>query len=253
MSVPLPSLAVVVLAAGRGTRMHSTLAKVLHPLAGCPLIAHVLASVQPLAPQHLIAVVGHQADAVREVSERFGARSVVQEPQLGTGHAVAQATTLLKDFDGDVLVLCGDVPLLRTATLRRMVDEHREREAALTMLATCLDDPSGYGRILRDGQGAVAGVVEELDATPTQKELREINSGVYCLRASFLFDALPRVGRHNAQGEQYLTDVVGLAAGEGLTITDVAAEPDEIRGVNTLADLAFLETVVRRQRESESS
>ena len=253
MDAPLPSLAVVVLAAGKGTRMRSGLAKVLHPLAGCPLITHVLASVQPLAPQHLIAVVGHQADAVRQVSERFGACSVVQEPQLGTGHAVAQTTTLLQGFDGDVLVLCGDVPLLQTATLRRMLDEHRGRQVALTMLTTCLDDPTGYGRILRDGQGAVAGIVEELDATMAQREVREINSGVYCLRASFLFDALPRVGRRNAQGEQYLTDVVGLAARDGLRIADVATKPDEIRGVNTPADLAFLETVLRQRRESEPS
>ena len=253
MGAPLPSLSVVVLAAGKGTRMHSSLAKVLHPLAGNPLIAYVLASVQPLAPQHLIAVVGHQADAVRQVSERFGARSVVQEPQLGTGHAVAQAATLLHGFDGDVLVLCGDVPLLQTATLRRMLDEHRGRQAALTMLTTCLDDPKGYGRILRDGQGAVTSIVEELDATAPQKDVREVNSGVYCLRASFLFDALPRVGRRNAQGEQYLTDVVGLAARDGLPIADVATKPDEIRGVNTPADLAFLETVLRHRRESEPS
>lgn len=253
MSAPLPSLAVVVLAAGKGTRMRSALAKVLHPLAGCPLIAHVLTCVQPLAPQHLIAVVGHQAGAVRQVSERFGACSVVQEPQLGTGHAVAQATTLLQDFDGDVLVLCGDVPLLRTATLRRMLNEHRCSGAALTMLTTCLDDPAGYGRVLRDSRGAVTGVVEELDATARQKDLREVNSGVYCLRASFLLDALPRVGRHNAQGEQYLTDVVGLAAGDGLYIAGVETEPDEIHGVNTPADLTFLETVLRRRREVEPS
>ena len=253
MSPPLPSLAVVVLAAGKGTRMRSPLAKVLHPLAGCPLIAHVLASVQPLAPQHLIAVVGHQADAVRRVSERFGACSVVQEPQQGTGHAVAQARPLLQDFAGDVLVLCGDVPLLRTATLRRVLGEHHGRGAALTMLTTCLEDPTGYGRILRDGKGRVAGIVEEADATPCQKALREINSGVYCLSAAFLFDALPRVGRRNAQNEQYLTDVVGLAAREGLCIADVGTDPDEIRGVNTPQDLAILETLLRRRRPAESS
>ena len=253
MSAPLPPLAVVVLAAGKGTRMRSAVAKVLHPLAGRPLVAHVLACVQPLAPQHLITVVGHQAEAVRQVSERSGACSVVQEPALGTGHAVAQAETLLQDFDGDVLVLCGDVPLLRTATLRRVVDEHRGRAAALTMLTTRLDDPTGYGRVLRDRNGVVAGVVEERDATPCQKELREINSGVYCLRSSFLFAALPRVGRRNAQGEQYLTDVVGLAAGQGLCIADVQTEPDEIRGVNTPADLAFLETLLRRRRQGDPS
>jgi len=253
MSAPLPCLAVVVLAAGKGTRMHSPLAKVLHPLAGCPLIAHVLSSVQPLAPQYLIAVVGHQAEAVRQVTGRFGACSVVQEPQLGTGHAVAQAAALLRDFDGDVLVLCGDVPMLRTATLRLMLDEHRGSGAALTMLTTHLDDPTGYGRILRDGRGAVTGVVEEPDATARQKGVREINSGVYCLRATFLFDALPRVGRRNAQGEQYLTDVVGMAADEGLCIADVETQQDEIRGVNTPDDLAFLETLLRRRREGARS
>lgn len=253
MSAPPPSLAVVVLAAGKGSRMHSVLAKVLHPLAGRPLIAHVLSSVQPLIPQYIIAVVGHQAEAVRDVSERFGACSVVQKHQLGTAHAVAQAATLLQDFDGDVLVLCGDVPLLHTATLRRMLDEHHRREAALTILTTCLDDPTGYGRILRGYEGAVSGIVEELDATACQKSLREINGGAYCLRASFLFSALPRVGHHNAQGEQYLTDVVGLAAREGLRIADVKTQPDEIRGVNTPADLAFLETVLRRRLESETS
>ena len=253
MSVPLPSLAVVVLAAGKGTRMKSALAKVLQPLAGRPLLAHVLTSVEALAPQKLITVVGHHADAVRQVSERFGARSVLQQPQMGTGHAVSQATPLLSGFDGDVLVLCGDVPLLRTATLRRLLHEHRRCEAALTMLTAHLDDPAGYGRVLRDSQGAVTGVVEELDATACQKGLREINSGVYCLQASFLFDALPRVGRYNAQGEQYLTDVVGLAAGDGLLIAGVETEADEIRGVNTPADLAFLETLLRRRREVETS
>lgn len=253
MSASLPNLAVVVLAAGKGTRMRSALAKVLHPLAGCPLIAHVLTSVQPLAPQHLIVVVGHQANAVRRVSDRYGACSVVQEPQLGTGHAVTQARTLLQDFDGDVLVLCGDVPLLRTATLQSMLEEHHGRRAALTVLTTCLEDPTGYGRILRDGRGAIAGVVEETDATAHQKNLREINSGVYCLRAPFLFDALPRVGRRNAQEEQYLTDVVGLAAREDQCIAAVTTEPDEIRGVNTPQDLAYLETVLRRRRQGEPS
>lgn len=248
-----PSLAVVVLAAGKGTRMQSLLPKVLLPLAGCPLVGHVLTAVQPLAPQHLVAVVGHQADAVRRVCERFGACCVVQEPQLGTGHAVAQTRSLLQGFDGDILILCGDVPLLRTATLRRLLDAHRQHQATLTMLTTHVDDPTGYGRILRNEKGNVAGIVEERDATPAQKALREINSGVYSLPASFLFAALPRVGRCNAQGEHYLTDVVGLAAADGRPIADVAAEPEEILGVNTPADLARLETLLRKRRGNEPS
>ena len=248
-----PSLAVVVLAAGKGTRMQSPLPKVLLPLAGCPLVGHVLTAVQPLAPQHLVAVVGHQADAVRRVCERFGACCVVQEPQLGTGHAVAQTRSLLQGFDGDILILCGDVPLLRTPTLRRLLDAHRQHQATLTMLTTHVDDPTGYGRILRNGQGNVAGIVEERDAIPAQKALREINSGVYSLQASFLFAALPRIGRCNAQGEQYLTDVVGLAAADGRPIADVATEPEEILGVNTPADLARLETLLRNRRGNEPS
>ena len=253
MTRALPSLAVVVLAAGKGTRMKSPLAKVLHPLAGGPLIAHVLTAVQPLAPQHLLAVVGHQADAVQRVCERFGACCVVQEPQLGTGHAVAQTETVLRGFDGDVLVLCGDVPLLRTATLRRLLDEHRCRRAALTMLTSHLDDPTGYGRILRNDQGHVVGIIEERDATPGQKAVREINGGVYCLQASYLFAALPRVGRRNAPGEQYLTDVVGLAAADGRSIAHLTTQPEEILGVNTPADLAHLETLLRNRRGDEPS
>ena len=248
MTRALPSLAVVVLAAGKGTRMQSSLAKVLHPLAGYPLIAHVLTAVQPLAAQHLIAVVGHQADAVRCVCERFGAWCVVQEPQLGTGHAVAQAETPLRHFDGAVLVLCGDTPLLRTTTMQRLLDAHQQHEAVLTMLTTRLEDPTGYGRILRNGQGSVVGIVEERDATPSQRAVHEINSGVYCLAASFLFDALRQVGRRNAQGEQYLTDVVEMAAGGGLPIAHLAADPEEVLGVNTAADLAHLETVLRNRR-----
>ena len=248
MTRAVPPLAVVVLAAGKGTRMRSPLAKVLHPLAGCPLIAHVLAAVQPVTPRCLLVVVGHQADAVRRVCERFGACCVVQEPQLGTGHAVAQAEPVLADFDGDVLVLCGDVPLLRTATLRRLLDAHRRHQATLTMLTAHLDDPSGYGRILRNDRGRVVGIVEERDATPNQKVMGEINGGVYCLQAAYLFAALPRVGRRNAQGEQYLTDVVGLAAADGCAIAHLTAEPEEILGVNTPADLARLETLLRNRR-----
>lgn len=253
MTPALSSLAVVVLAAGKGTRMGSPVAKVLHPLAGCPLAAHVLTAVQPLAPQHLIAVVGHQAEAVRRVCERYGARCVVQEPQLGTGHAVLQTKALLQDFDGDVLVLCGDVPLLSTATMRRLLDAHQRQQATLTVLTTCLEDPTGYGRILRNDRGHVVGIVEERDATTCQKAVCEVNGGVYCIQASFLFAALLRVERRNAQNEQYLTDVAGLAAADGRPVAHLATEPEEVLGVNTPADLARLETLLRNRRGSDPS
>jgi UDP-N-acetylglucosamine diphosphorylase/glucosamine-1-phosphate N-acetyltransferase len=250
MTAPIASLAIVVIAAGKGTRMRSPLAKVLHPLAGRPLLAHVLEVASSLAPQRLVVVVGHQAEAVRQVCEPYGATCVLQEPQLGTGHAVAQAEPVLADFPGDVLVLYGDVPLLRATTAQALWDEHRRQQATVTVLTAVLDDPSGYGRILRDVQGQVIGIVEERDASETQKAVREINSGVYCLRASFLFPALRRVGRQNVQGEQYLTDVVAMAVAEHHRVAHVTvADAQEVLGVNTHAELAHLETLLRQRQQ----
>jgi bifunctional UDP-N-acetylglucosamine pyrophosphorylase/glucosamine-1-phosphate N-acetyltransferase len=226
--------------------MRSALAKVLHPLAGRPLMAHVLALAAQLAPQKLVAVVGHQAEAVRQICEPFGATCVRQEPQLGTGHAVVQAEPVLRGFSGDVIVLYGDVPLLQAETVQRLWDEHRRRQAAVTMLTAVLDDPSGYGRMVRDAQGHIQRIVEERDASAQEQAIREINSGIYCLQAPFLFHALMRVGRHNAQGEQYLTDVVGMAAADGHTVAHVTVpDAQEIIGVNTRVELAQLEAVLR--------
>ena len=228
--------------------MKSALAKVLHPLVGRPLIAHVLDLARQLAPQRLIVVVGHQAEEVRAVCEPYGAVCVLQEPQLGTGHAVAQAEALLADSPGDVLVLYGDVPLLQPATVHALLEAHRQQQAAVTVLTACLDDPTGYGRIVRDAQGRMVRIVEERDASDAEQALREINSGIYCVAAPFLFPALRQVGRNNAQGEQYLTDVVAVAVAERRTVAHVTvAEAQEILGVNTRADLAYLEGLLRRR------
>jgi bifunctional UDP-N-acetylglucosamine pyrophosphorylase / glucosamine-1-phosphate N-acetyltransferase len=246
-SSPSP-LAIVIVGAGKGTRMHSALAKVLHPLAGQPLIAHVLDLATQLAPQHLVTVVGHQADMVRQVCEPRGAVCVLQEPQLGTGHAVAQAASVLGNFEGDVLVLYGDVPLLRLDTVRALRDEHRRCDAAVTVLTAWLDDPSGYGRIVRNAQGAIEAIVEHRDASPAQQAIREINTGIYYLKSPFLFQALAQVGQQNAQGEQYLTDVVGVAVSQQCRVAHVSvADAQEIIGVNTRLELAQLETVLRRR------
>lgn len=243
-----PPLAVIIIGAGKGTRMRSSLAKVLHPLAGRPLIGHVLALANQLAPQQLVAVVGHQAEAVRGVCEPQGATCVLQEPQLGTGHAVAQAKPLLADFDGDVLVLYGDVPMLKLCTVRQLWAEHQRQQAVVTVLTACVADPSGYGRMLRSASGALERIVEERDASEAERAVREINSGIYCLRASFLFDALSRVGSANAQGEQYLTDVVGIAVAEQQTVASLTvADEREIMGINTRVDLAYAESQLRRQ------
>jgi len=242
------ALAVIIIGAGKGTRMKSSLPKVLHPLAGRPLIAHVLDLALSLTPQRLITVVGHQADAVRAVCEPRGATCVLQELQLGTGHAVAQAEAHLADFQGNILVLYGDVPLLQSHTVRALWHEHQRQQATVTVLTACLENPMGYGRIIRDTQGRMVRIVEERDATEAQRAVHEINSGIYCLDAAFLFSALHQVGQNNAQGEQYLTDVVAVAVAQHATVAHVtAADAHEIVGVNTRADLAHLETILRRR------
>lgn len=228
--------------------MHSALAKVLHPLAGRPMIAHVLELATELEPVHLVAVIGHQADAVRRVCEPRGATCVVQEPQLGTGHAAAQAAPVLGDFEGDVLVLYGDVPLLQLGTVHMLLDEHRRRDASVTVLTASLEDPSGYGRIVRNAQGAIEAIVEHRDASPEQLAIQEINTGIYCLKSPFLFHALSQVGQQNAQGEQYLTDVIGVAVAQQRPVAHVpVADALETLGVNTRVELAQLDAVLRRR------
>jgi bifunctional UDP-N-acetylglucosamine pyrophosphorylase/glucosamine-1-phosphate N-acetyltransferase len=249
MSALPSSLAIVIIGAGKGTRMRSDLAKVLHPLSGAPLITHVLTLASQLQPAHLIAVVGHQADDVRAICEPFGASCVVQSPQLGTGHAVAQAEPLLSSFTGDVLVLYGDVPLLKPETIHALLQAHRQQRASVTILTAFLDDPTGYGRIIRDANGNVLRIVEERDASDSEKLLREVNSGIYCMAATFLFPALHTIGHDNAQGEQYLTDVVAIAVRNNRRVAHiVATQPYEIHGVNTRLDLSVLERIARRQR-----
>jgi len=228
--------------------MRSALAKVLHPLAGRPLMSHVLDLAARLAPSHLIAVIGHQADTVRRVCEPRGALCVLQEPQLGTGHAVAQTASVLGGFEGDVLVLYGDVPLLQLDTVRMLLAEHQRRRAAVTVLTAVVDEPAGYGRIVRNEQGAIESIVEHRDANPAQLAIREINTGIYCLQSPFLFQALAQVGQHNAQGEQYLTDVVGVAVSQRRPVAYVTvADAQETIGVNTRLELAQLEAVLRRR------
>lgn len=241
-------LAIIIIAAGKGTRMRSPVAKVLHALAGRPLLAHVLEAALPLQPQVLITVVGYQAEAVRALCDTYGSQSVLQEPQLGTGHAVAQAEPLLADFQGDVLILYGDVPLLQTSTMQALWDVHRQQQATVTVLTAWVDDPTGYGRIRREAQGRIVRIVEERDASPAERAGREINSGVYCIRASFLFTALRRLGRENAQGEQYLTDVVAIAVTDAQPVAHLTvASVEEISGVNTPEELARLEAMLQHR------
>lgn len=216
------SLSTIVLAAGEGTRMRSATPKVLHRLAGRPLVEHAVRAAAGTGPDDLVVVVGHGRDAVEaHLAELTGTldrtiHSVVQEQQLGTGHAVSCGLSRLpRARTGTVLVSYGDVPLLDTATLRSLLDEHHESSNAVTVLSAVVADPSGYGRIVRDGGGQVTGIVEQKDATPEQAELTEINSGVYAFDAAVLDDALNRLTTDNTQGELYLTDVISIARSDG--------------------------------------
>ncbi|MDR0633412.1 MAG: bifunctional UDP-N-acetylglucosamine diphosphorylase/glucosamine-1-phosphate N-acetyltransferase GlmU [Azoarcus sp.] len=230
---------IVILAAGQGKRMRSLLPKVLQPLAGRPLLAHVLASVRALAARRICVVYGHGGEAVRARLDAPDIAWVEQNPQLGTGHAVQQALPHLGE-DGRTLVLYGDVPLIGAPTLARLAEAAgRERLALLTVE---LDDPSGYGRILRAADGRVTRIVEEKDATGAERRVREVNTGILVAPTARLRDWLARVGNDNAQGEYYLTDIVGLAVGAGVDIVTVTPDAvTETLGVNSKAQLASLE------------
>jgi bifunctional UDP-N-acetylglucosamine pyrophosphorylase/glucosamine-1-phosphate N-acetyltransferase len=230
--------------------MRSERAKVLHELGGRPLVQHPLRAVAPLAPERVALVVGHQADDVARAAEVVGLaglRVVLQAEQRGTGHAVLCARDAFRGWDGDVLIVYGDVPLIRTETLRRLLDTHRAERAALSLLTLRFADPAGYGRIVRDASGRVCRIVEHRDASPDELAITEVNPGIYCVRAGLLDAMLDRLRPNNAQGELYLTDVVQLAAEAGERLASVlVTDPDEVAGVNTRAELARLETRVRR-------
>ncbi|TMQ69816.1 MAG: bifunctional UDP-N-acetylglucosamine diphosphorylase/glucosamine-1-phosphate N-acetyltransferase GlmU, partial [Candidatus Eisenbacteria bacterium] len=230
-----PDTTALVLAAGQGTRMHSDLAKVLHEMSGSPLLAHVLAALEQLGMGRSLVVIGHQADRVRAAFTDADVEWVLQSEQRGTGHAVLMAGPMLEDFEGTLLVVCGDTPLLRATTLESLLARHRQEQAAVTVLTTHVPDPSGYGRIVRDAHGAIAAIVEEREATPEQMRIDEINSAVYAFHYPALEQVLSRLTAHNAQGEYYLTDTVRLLIADGRKANAVVA-PDyrELLGINTL-------------------
>jgi bifunctional UDP-N-acetylglucosamine pyrophosphorylase/glucosamine-1-phosphate N-acetyltransferase len=251
MVEPRP-VAAIVLAAGLGTRMRSARAKVLHHLGGRPLLEWPLAALGKLGARPVVVVVGHQADEVGAVARATGLarlETVLQAEQRGTGHAVRCAVEALRGFDGDVLVLYGDVPLIRAATLRALVDAHRAGGSGLSLLTVRFDDPTGYGRIVRDAEGRVIGIVEERDASPAERKITELNPGFYCVRASILVPLLAELRADNAQGEYYLTDLVGLAAQRGVPIVTLPVEgPAEVAGINTRTELAHMEALVRSEQ-----
>jgi len=238
----------IVMAAGQGTRMRSDLAKVLHPLNGPPILAHVLHLTRRLGLKQTLVVVGHQADRVREAVAEFPVEFVVQAEQRGTAHAVLQAEAALHGFEGDLLVLTGDVPLLGPGLVEELVRAHRAARAHATLVTTRLDDPAGYGRVLRDRRGGFKSIVEEVEATPAQRRVKEINAGLYCFRAPALFRALRRVKPSAVKQELYLPEVLPLIQGAGGRVVPVLApDPQEVLGINTRAELAAAAAVLRRR------
>ena len=232
-------LRTIILAAGKGTRMKSDLVKVLHPLRGKPMLNYVVEVAMTAGSQDICAVVGYQADKVRE---KFRDRNLIfieQSEQLGTGHAVLQARERFNNYTGDVLILCGDVPLLRAATLRSLYACHQKEKTAVTVLTTVLTHPAaGYGRIVKGPEGKVFKIVEERDATEDEKKIKEINTGIYCVEAGFLFEALGKIDNKNAQKEYYLTDIVAIAHENGARVGSlIAADFQEVMGINTPQEL----------------
>jgi bifunctional UDP-N-acetylglucosamine pyrophosphorylase / glucosamine-1-phosphate N-acetyltransferase len=244
----MKEMGVILLAAGQGTRMNSTLPKVLHPLAGKTLFLHVLSTALRLEPSAVAVIIGHGADAVRRAHSDLDVNWVIQEKQLGTGHAVLCARDSLGSFQGDILILSGDVPLIREETLRTMIEIHRERAAALTLMTASLAVPGGYGRILSDACGKIARIVEERDATDEQKRIRNVNAGIYVASPQFLFPALEQVRNHNRQGEYYLPDIVTIGLDQGKTIATVQVDDArEIMGINTREELAQMEKILQER------
>jgi bifunctional UDP-N-acetylglucosamine pyrophosphorylase/glucosamine-1-phosphate N-acetyltransferase len=244
-------VAAVILAAGKGTRMKSDLHKVLHPIAGRPMLAHLLASVEALAPAHQVVVVGSGRAQVEPLVAAHGGVVAVQEPQHGTGHAVQQAQASLAGFDGDVLILFGDVPLVSTQTMRRMLDRLADAEGAV-VAAFRPPDPKRYGRILAEADGTILKMVEYKDASETERALDLCNSGLMAVRAGDLWPLLARVGNNNAAGEYYLPDIVMIAAGDGKSSAVIEVDAAEVDGVNSRADLAEVEAAWQQRRRVEA-
>lgn len=254
MSNPLPpcrpkrtDVAVIILAAGLGTRMKSDKAKVLHELMGRAMILYVVETAQQVAGDNIILVVGHQADRVQSiVSAHATVQYALQKEQLGTGHAVQTAVPYLNDPITDIVILCGDVPLLTAHTLSALVDDHREKGWDITLLAVDVEDPSGYGRLILDGNRTVMKIVEEADASDAQKQIQTINTGIYCVKKETLLDTIGRLQPTNRQKELYLTDIIEIGNHQGKAIGVVFAnDPDEMTGINTLEDLNAADRILK--------
>ena len=240
-------LAAVILAAGQGTRMKSDLPKVLHPVAGKSMLSHVVETARALDAAPIVPVIGHRADLVRTEMGNENLIFALQSEQLGTGHALQCAEASLRAFEGDLMLLCGDVPLLRDDTLQALLHHHRKNSASITILTALMADPTGYGRIIR-GPNGVERIVEEKDASGTERQVNEINTGIYLFRAPEVFDFLQKLDNQNAQGEYYLTDVVAAARRAGERVEALLVEnAEEAMGINDRVQLAQAGGIMRQR------
>jgi UDP-N-acetylglucosamine diphosphorylase/glucosamine-1-phosphate N-acetyltransferase len=228
----------LILAAGKGTRMKSDLAKVLHSLEGRPLLHYSIEAARQAGAEKIVVIIGHQAHKVREEFKNSGCIFVEQKPQLGTGHAVLQAKEVLAAYNGLTVILCGDVPLLKPKTITSLVKSHVTAGAVVTVLTTMPVKTKGYGRILKREDGSILKIVEEREATDAEKKIGEINTGIYCVNTPFLFSALTKIDNNNNQKEYYLTDIVEIACREGkIARPHIVSDYIEVMGVNTPAEL----------------
>jgi len=249
----MPALNAVILAAGKGKRMKSDLAKVLHPVHGLPMVVYVIRAVRRAGSERIILVIGHQRDRVRAALEDQEVEFAVQAEQLGTAHALAQTEEMLAGEHGDLLVLAGDTPLLTGRTLRLLVDRHRRTGAAATVLTAVLEDPAGYGRIVRTPDGLLDAIVEDRDASRSEKGIREINTGAYCFQTPLVFEVLKEIDTGNTQEEYYLTDAIAVLRSRGMDVGAMVAEDwREMLGINSADQLAEAEAIMSRSVPSEN-
>jgi len=249
----MPDVHVVILAAGKGTRMKSVYPKVLHRVGGTPMIELVLAQASRLSPRSITIVVGYGAEEVKAaLSAHPGLRFVVQEPQLGTAHALLCASATLKGASGTVVLLSGDVPLLSASTLSALVDWHLAAQAAATVVTAVTDNPTGYGRVVRTAPRDIARIVEERDASPAEREIQEVNGGIYAFELDGLFDALKAIATDNAQNEYYLPDLVAIFRARGQAVETITVPRiEEIQGINSRRELAAVSRLVRLAKNDE--
>jgi UDP-N-acetylglucosamine diphosphorylase/glucosamine-1-phosphate N-acetyltransferase len=254
-----PVLAII-LAAGKGKRMRSDLPKVLHKLGGKPMVEYVVETAKKVGAEKIVLVVGHKWENTKDSLKYLSGGSfgkvefVVQKEQLGTGHAVLQAKGHLSGFDGDLLVLCGDVPLLTSDTVIRLLEEHRKKKAKATVLTAIIEDPSGYGRVIRNKDGMVEKIVEDKDASVDEKKVKEFNTGTFCFDSKSLLSVLDRITADNRQREYYLTDALQLLREENLPVwAVVAADPQETLGINSQEELEKMEQVLSASSSGQTT